>query len=311
MEGARVVFLTTLFLAATMVDFVKSTSATAPAFLWSPQNHGLSHVDNKETVDYRVLSPKDLVNSVLFEGGWSNFMCAPEKLRQNMDVALVYVGKKLQSSDISKSVHMDPTLMDLLKTSFTTSNISMSFPYVDVSDEKNTLENSLISTFVESCGNELGIDDIAYMESCSIDGKNLQRLQGPKELEDFVVTKMENGVSGKTSLIVYCDDGSYQSEGKTLSTLVEFLKKYSATYSVLYASDPYMFNHYHSHLAMRSLAEHNTSVNSTLCDGVCQLKSSLLEGLFVAIVLLIILISGLCCMMGIDTPTRFEAPQES
>ncbi|RVX13000.1 hypothetical protein CK203_009710 [Vitis vinifera] len=29
------------------------------------------------------------------------------------------------------------------------------------------------------------------------------------------------------------------------------------------------------------------------------------------IVLLIILISGLCCMMGIDTPTRFEAPQDS
>lgn len=29
------------------------------------------------------------------------------------------------------------------------------------------------------------------------------------------------------------------------------------------------------------------------------------------IVLLIILISGICCMMGIDTPTRFEAPQES
>lgn len=32
---------------------------------------------------------------------------------------------------------------------------------------------------------------------------------------------------------------------------------------------------------------------------------------FQAVVLLIILISGLCCMMGIDTPTRFEAPQDS
>ena len=29
------------------------------------------------------------------------------------------------------------------------------------------------------------------------------------------------------------------------------------------------------------------------------------------IVLLVILISGLMCMMGIDTPSRFEAPQES
>lgn len=32
---------------------------------------------------------------------------------------------------------------------------------------------------------------------------------------------------------------------------------------------------------------------------------------FQAIVLLIILISGLCCMIGIDTPTRFETSQES
>ncbi|MBA0853108.1 hypothetical protein Goshw_013598 [Gossypium schwendimanii] len=32
---------------------------------------------------------------------------------------------------------------------------------------------------------------------------------------------------------------------------------------------------------------------------------------FQGIVLLLILVSGLCCMMGIDTPTRFEAPQEN
>ena len=35
--------------------------------------------------------------------------------------------------------------------------------------------------------------------------------------------------------------------------------------------------------------------------------SSMLQG----VVLLIILISGLCCMMGIDTPTRFEVAQDS
>lgn len=29
------------------------------------------------------------------------------------------------------------------------------------------------------------------------------------------------------------------------------------------------------------------------------------------IVFLLILISGLCCMAGIDTPTRFETPQDS
>ncbi|GAB4835065.1 hypothetical protein Ancab_033333 [Ancistrocladus abbreviatus] len=55
----------------------------------------------------------------------------------------------------------------------------------------------------------------------------------------------------------------------------------------------------------------NRSVNSTVCDRVCQIKTSLLEGILAGIVLLVILISGLCCMMGIDTPTRFETNQDS
>jgi len=72
-----------------------------------------------------------------------------------------------------------------------------------------------------------------------------------------------------------------ESAGKTLSELVNFLEKSGATYTVLYASDPYRLLQYPSHLGMRFLAEDNIASNSTLCDGVCQIKSSLLEGLFV------------------------------
>jgi len=63
----------------------------------------------------------------------------------------------------------------------------------------------------------------------------------------------------------------------------------------------------------RYLAEKTkgTKTGEGKCDGECLVKSTLLEGTFVGIVLLIILISGLMCMMGIDTPSRFEAPQES
>lgn len=306
--------LAVLFLVAQM-SHVMPSPATVPAFLWSPHGYGSSQSDVKEVVDYRTLSPNDLAKSVLSEGGWSNIVCSGENLPQNVDIALLYIGRKLQSSDISKAGHSDPALLNLLKTSFTSSNISVAFPYVAVSDGKNTLENSLISGFAENCGNGLGVNHIAYMESCSVDGENLKKLRGLQSLEDFVGSRMETGVSGKTDLIVFCHEGSQEldqpeSEGKTLSALVNFLEKSGATYTVLYASDPYRSLQYSSHLAMRFLAENNASSNATLCDGVCQLKSSLLEGLFVAIVLLIILISGLCCMMGIDTPTRFEAPQE-
>jgi len=43
------------------------------------------------------------------------------------------------------------------------------------------------------------------------------------------------------------------------------------------------------------------------CEEYCLTPVYYVQG----IVLLIILISGLMCMMGIDTPSRFEAPQES
>lgn len=34
----------------------------------------------KEVVDYRVLSPGDLANSVMTEGGWSDFLVFPSLL---------------------------------------------------------------------------------------------------------------------------------------------------------------------------------------------------------------------------------------
>lgn len=60
--------------------------------------------------------------------------------------------------------------------SFTSSNFSMAFPYVAISDEEATLENSLVSGFTENCGNGLGVNRVAYVDSCSISGENLQKL---------------------------------------------------------------------------------------------------------------------------------------
>lgn len=58
-----------------------------------------------------------------------------------------------------------------------------------------------------------------------------------------------------------------------------------AKYTFLYISDPFRSVEYLSHRGVeRFLAEGtlgNVSTNSTGCDGVCQIKSSLLEGLLV------------------------------
>lgn len=296
---------------------------TGPAFLWSPHHLGSSDYGVKDVVDYRTISPKDLVKTVLSEGGWSNLVRSGDNLQQSVDIVLVFIGRKLQSSDISKNNDVDQDLINLLKDSFTTSNFSMAFPYVSISEETETMENSLISGFTENCENHLAVNDVAFMGSCSIEGEGLTKLTSLHAVHEYVGSRMQRKKQGQTDMIIFCDGHSQPSEefeqknveGEILSQLIDLLKQSGAKYAVLYASDPYRSLQYPSHLAMkRFLAEDtvgNVSDNSTRCDGECQIKSSLLEGVFVGIVLLIILLSGLCCMMGIDTPTRFETPQES
>lgn len=133
--------------------------------------------------------------------------------------------------------------------------------------------------------------------------------------------------------------------GETFSELLKSMEELDEKYSVLYVSDPLRSVQYPSIREVgRFLAEASNGSSNSTCDGVCQIKSSLLEGLLVVssisysppiavhwspfyrrnhncfcssswliqgIVLLVILISGLCCMAGIQTPTRFETPHES
>ncbi|KAI7734830.1 hypothetical protein M8C21_017776, partial [Ambrosia artemisiifolia] len=225
----------------------------------------------KEAVRYQTLSPKDLAKSVMSEGGWSNLLCSNQKPEEFVDLAIVFVGREM---------------------SFTKSAVSLAYPYVAASEENNPLQTSLVLEFAETCGNDAVLS------------------------KDYVVSNMEKKSEGQTPLLVVCNGGNEQphSKGQVLSELIRSVEKTRAKYSVLYVSDHVIVIRYPSYRQVdRFLAEKsgNLSKESTECDGVCQIKSSLVEGLLVGLVLLIILISGLCCMVGINTPARFEAPQES
>ncbi|CAK8576932.1 unnamed protein product [Lathyrus sativus] len=296
-----------------------ASPSTVPAFLWSSHYNLVSDNGLKGSVNYQVISPKDLAKSVLSEAGWSNFLCKGKKFQDPLDLALIFVGGELQSSDLS--LNADSSLSELLKDSFVRSNTSMAFPYVSASQDVN-LEDSLVSGFAEACGDDLGIGNVAFLGSCSMGNGNHEETAALHSVQGYLTQRMEKSHKGKTDLLVFCNEQSQasknvdrtQSEGEILSELISSVEKSGAKYAVLYVSDLSKSIQYPSYKELqRFLAEStigNGSVNSTVCDGVCQLKSSLLEGLFVGIVLLIILISGLCCMMGIDSPTRFEAPQE-
>ncbi|PKA66961.1 hypothetical protein AXF42_Ash004451 [Apostasia shenzhenica] len=305
MAGGKAIILA-LALLAVQMPHVFPFPNTVPAFLWSRLEQGyfnyfcdsgikealkeMNRSPNgkiEEFVNYQTISPKDLAKFVLLKGGWASFMCCGQNFHQNVDVAVVFVGKELLTSHISRRNHEDPVLLDLLKSSFMNSNLSVAFPYISVTDEKDTLENSLISGFIENCGHGLEVKHIAYMESCSLEGENLKKLHGMHSFEDFIGQKKESGVSGATDLVIFCGGCAQESkqtgEGKVLSKIVNLLEQSGSTYTILYASDPYRSYPDASDLAMRFLAEGNDSTNSTRCDGVCQLKSTLLEGFFVAV----------------------------
>lgn len=307
-------------LAALLVvaQVASAAPVTAPAFLWAPKNYGFRSDDAKEVVHYQTMSPKNLAKSVLEEGGWSNLICSREDVQKNVDVAIVFLGSKLQSSDISKDKQVDPALADTLKLAFTSSEFSMAFPYVSTSDDEK-LENSLLSSFAENCNDGFERNRITYTDTCTVTDQDLKKHHSMDFIHDLVTSRMGSNPSGQTDLVVFCSGGfedldPAKSEGELLSELVAMLKKSGAKYTILYASQPSGLLESPSNLPLgRHLAEKTNTTKALRgkCDGECLVKSTLLEGTFVGIVLLIILISGLMCMMGIDTPSRFEAPQES
>lgn len=291
-----------------ILQFSLTLGSTVPAFLWSP------HVDMSRAVNYQTISPKDLAKSVLSEGGWSELLCTGKSSHQPLDIALVFVGNELKSSDVNANSIQKADLVDLLKASFTKSNSSMAFPYIAATNEIGKVENSLLAEFEESCEHGMGVGNVILAGSCSVDGTGYKKVADLDSIYDHLIASGEKETTGVQNLVVYChEENQPLSESDALTKVISSIHQAGLKYTVLYVSDPYKSVEYTSRLQIeRFLAESgNSSSNSTSCDGVCQIKTSLLEGLFTGLVLLIILISGLCCMMGIDTPARFEAPQES
>ncbi|KAJ0263963.1 2-C-methyl-D-erythritol 4-phosphate cytidylyltransferase [Hirschfeldia incana] len=301
--------------AISAIEFGFASANTVPAFLWSPHlQRANGEVD--EAVNYQVMSAKDLVGSVFTQGGWSNFLCSEKKVDQAVDVALVFIGRELVSSDVSSKRNSDPALVNTLNNLFTASNFSLAFPYIAAPEEER-MEALLLSGLKEACTHNVGVSNIVFSDSCFVEDGTVQKLSGLQSFKDHLLARRETRKEGETDLVVLCSEGSESgqshSERESISELVSSVEQSGSKYTALYVSDPYWYTSYKT--LQRFLAESatgNSSVGvSTTCDELCKFKSSLLEGILVGIVFLLILISGLCCMAGIDTPTRFETPQDS
>ncbi|KAF4359524.1 hypothetical protein F8388_003527 [Cannabis sativa] len=256
-----------------------------------------------------------LLLSALIPSGSSSSTCSEDQVEQPLDLALIFVGSQLRSSDLYANSNADKDFVDFLKVSFTKSNFSTAYPYIATTEE--SMVDSLIQGVTETCGNNINLGNIVVSESCSLPDGNFKRLANVQSVHDYLSSRAEKKANGEANVLVFCHEESNSldsahksdSETETFGKLVGSMDQSGEKYAVLYVSEPSKSIQYPlSRDVERFLAE---GTNSTICGEVCKIKSSLLEGLLVGIVLLIILISGICCMMGIDTPTRFETPQDS
>ncbi|KAF8052439.1 hypothetical protein N665_1559s0011 [Sinapis alba] len=308
-----------LLVAFSAIEIGLASPNTVPAFLWSPHlQAGNGGID--VAVNYQVMSAKDLVDSVFTQGGWSNILCSEKKVKQPVDVALVFIGRELLSSDVSSKRNSEPSLVNTLNGLFTSSNFSLAFPYIAAPEEER-MESLLLSGLKQACPHNVGASNIVFSDSCFVEDGTIHKLSDLQSFKDHLLARKETRREGETDLVVLCSEGSESnsqsgqshSERESISELVSSVEQSGSKYTALYVSDPYWYTSYKT--LQRFLAESATG-NSTVgvattCDELCKFKSSLLEGILVGIVFLLILISGLCCMAGIDTPTRFETPQDS
>ncbi|XP_024047579.1 uncharacterized protein LOC18051528 isoform X2 [Citrus clementina] len=177
-----------------------ASPSTVPAFLWSTHHQKIS---SNNALNYQTLSPKDLAKAVLTQGGWADLLCSGRQSPQSVDVALVFVGRELQSSHISGNKHADLALVDTLKVSFTKSNFSMAFPYI-VSAGEETMESSLFSEFTEACVDDFKVANVAFSESCTVEGENFLKLADLHSVHDHLRLRAEKSLKGQADLIVVC-----------------------------------------------------------------------------------------------------------
>lgn len=252
--------------------------------------------------------------------GWSELLCTHGEGQEKVDVVIAFIGSELFSEDISLGAYADLDMLQILKESFLSSNYSMALPYVSVPADRAGFAEILLSTLRDTCDLKSRPGKSLIMGPCAgkfLDPKwhvlteGVQLVDSTKDIKEFIDSRKGARTSSETDLMVICPATEFgaTAEGDMLETILLASRQSGTNNAVLYISEP-LKGRNPSAFQGRVLSSNSSSSAST-CDDICETFAGVYEGIMVAITLLIILISGLCCMMGIDTPSRFETSQET
>ncbi|KAL3684748.1 hypothetical protein R1sor_002770 [Riccia sorocarpa] len=291
-------FRSMLLLCASLAFLVIGASASlslVPAFVWS-------NVRNLEadgpSITYETLTSESLAQTIINELG------AQEEV-QAVDFVVAFVGNKLRSVEVSRGSTASD-LLPVIQGAFTSSKSSFAIPYVTPVKDKVTFADTLLSAVSDSKQGE-----VLVAGSCAYGSTGAKMLGSLEQLKAYLTSKKTDG---KTDLVIVCSDVKSESklplsEGGMMEGVLRTLEESKAGYVASYVTDLSRENVL-SLTQRRQLGAKVRVSNETFCDELCQTKATILEGLLVGLTLLIILISGICCMAGITTPSRFEQAKD-
>lgn len=227
-----------------------------------------------------------------------------------VDFVVVFIGKNMRSGDVSRDAGGTRIgdLQGVLQRVVSSANSSWSLPYVAPSKDGLSFADVLVRDFavdVEDSESRLG--KVAMAGSCGI-GSRAESIK-LDALQDYLPKRLKTKAAKTTELVVVCSDSEIKSEGEVLDELLGVLDEMKSRYVALYTTDLSAEEVLGSRPRGRQLGS-VVYEGEEYCNEVCQAKATILEGLLVGLTLLIILISGLCCMSGIASPVRFETSKD-
>ncbi|KAL2652961.1 hypothetical protein R1flu_021089 [Riccia fluitans] len=292
-------FRSILLLCASLAYLMIGASASlslVPAFIWS----NVRNIEaNGRSITYETLSSESLTKTIISELG------AQEEV-QPVDFMVTFVGNKLRSVEVPRGGFTASDLLPVIQSAFTSSKSSFAIPYVTPIKEKITFADALLSAGPESRQGE-----VLVAGSCAYRTSGAKVLGSLEQLKAYLTSRKSDE---KTDLVIVCSDVKSESklplsEGEVMEGVLKTLDESKAGYVASYVTDLSGENVL-SLTQRRQLGAKVRVSNETFCDELCQTKATILEGLFVGLTLLIILISGICCMAGITTPSRFEQAKD-
>eukprot|EP00271_Cylindrocystis_brebissonii_P011682 TRINITY_DN29592_c0_g1_i1.p1 TRINITY_DN29592_c0_g1~~TRINITY_DN29592_c0_g1_i1.p1 ORF type:complete len:322 (+),score=55.31 TRINITY_DN29592_c0_g1_i1:297-1262(+) len=291
-------------------------STSVPVFLWS----NLGFFQGAQPVDYQVRSihsfAADLFRSLHLEAPAAQQEVSSTVVTRP-DVVVAIISKELQSDHLALygADEGDASPLRVLKNAFASATTSTVLPHVARPSFVEPEDVSVANAIARAFQNSAPAGRLAVSGGCA-ELPTAVQLNDAEEIKAYLETR---STSEEALLLLVCLPASplahgvkaLEKEGEVAKAILSAVAEGSRSHVVVYTSEGGRTPFLRRSLVDESSGANWTAHTDTLCDEDCHTLASLLEIIAVALVLIITLLSGLCCLAAIDTPTRFELPRET